>query len=93
MTVERRIAYVPLDDITLARTNPKRHATGQVQGSIGRFGLAAPPVLDDRTGRLVAGHGRIEALRAMRDAGQNPPDGIRADGDMWLIPVYRTISQ
>jgi DNA modification methylase len=87
---DRHIEYIPINTIQSATRNPKRHADTTVQNSIGRFGMASPPVLDERTNRLVAGHGRLAALTAMRDAGQQPPEGIRTDDTgQWLIPVYR----
>jgi DNA modification methylase len=37
---------------------------------------------------MVAGHGRVLALRAMRDAGQTPPAGVRIDASGgWLLPM------
>lgn len=87
---DRRLTYMPLDDITPASRNPKGHDVDGIQASIGRFGYVAPSVIDERTGRLVAGHGRIDALRAMRDAGQDPPAGVRlAAGGTWQLPVLR----
>lgn len=85
----REIKYVSLDEIAGAHHNPKQHDTTAIGRSIGRFGLADPPVIDERTGQLVSGHGRIEVLRTMRDAGQDPPDGISTGDDgQWLVPVY-----
>jgi hypothetical protein len=43
-------------------------------------------VIDERTGRLIIGHGRREALQAMRERGDAPPDGVTAD---WCVPVVR----
>lgn len=88
MTEPRTIAYVPLDDVSAAARNPKTHDLDGIRASIGRFGLVAPAVVDERTGRLVAGHGRLSALRAMRDAGQDAPAGVQLspDGD-WLVPM------
>jgi hypothetical protein len=48
------------------------------------------PVLDERTGRLVGGHGRLEDAKARRDAGGDLPDGfLLADDGTWLIGVQR----
>jgi hypothetical protein len=77
-----------LDDIAGAATNPKGHDLAGIQTSIARFGFVSPAVVDERTGRLVAGHGRILALQAMRDAGQTPPAGVHLDdGGRWLVPL------
>jgi ParB-like chromosome segregation protein Spo0J len=85
---KRRIEYVRLDRIEFANRNPKLHDTDGVAGSINRFGMAAVPTRDERTGRLVAGHGRIEALQLMRSQGQAAPAGVKTDKDgMWLVPV------
>lgn len=85
---KRSLDYVRLGDVQFASRNPKVHDTDGIAGSISRFGLAAVPVRDDRTGRLVAGHGRIESLRKMKEDGQEPPDGIELDKDGdWVVPV------
>lgn len=86
----RHTEYLPLDQIRHANRNPKRHDIAALRKAIGRFGFVAPPVLDERTGQLVAGHGRIEALVEMRDAGEAPPAGVRlAEDGSWLVPVLR----
>ncbi|MBM0203548.1 hypothetical protein JNW90_10780 [Micromonospora sp. STR1s_5] len=90
MTAPRRIEYVPLTEIERAPRNPKRHDTDGIRASIDHWGLVETPTVDERTGRLVAGHGRLEDLAARRDAEQAPPDGVqvREDGE-WLVPVLR----
>lgn len=87
---QRWTEYMRLGDIKGAARNPKNHAEPEIRASIGRFGMAESPLLDDRTERLVAGHGRIDQLRAMREDGESPPDGvlIAEDGE-WLVPVER----
>lgn len=87
---DRRIEYMPLTQIQPATRNPKRHDTAGIRRSIGKFGLAEAPLLDERTGRLVAGHGRINDLAERRSLGADPPDGVQAgeDGE-WLVPVVR----
>src|SRR3954469_10767217 len=86
----RWIDYIPLDDIKFAARNPKGHDITGIGGSIDTHGMGELPLVDERTGQLVAGHGRIEALRARHKAGGAPPDGltVRDDG-MWLAPVVR----
>lgn len=86
----RRIDYTPIDQVIGAPTNPKRHSISLVRRSISRFGYVAPAIVDERTGRLVVGHGRTEALCELRDAGGTPPDGVRqAEDGTWLVPVLR----
>lgn len=86
--MRREITYLRLDEVRPAPRNPKRHAEDAIRRSISHHGLAEVPLLDGRTGRLVAGHGRWEQLQAMRTAGDSPPDGITvADDGEWLMPV------
>lgn len=86
---ERYTEYLPIDDVPEAPRNAKGHDRDKIVNSIRTFGFVDMPVLDERTGRLVGGHGRLEALRWMRDAGEAPPEGIRTDGTTWLAPVVR----
>jgi hypothetical protein len=90
-TGDRRVAYMPLSQIIDAPRNPKQHDTTGIRASIDRFGVAELPLLDERTGRLVAGHGRLNDARTRRDEGQDPPDGVKVHPDTgdWLIPVVR----
>lgn len=84
----RTLEYLPLRDVKGAERNPKGHSP-EIGESIGRFGYVEPIVLDERTGRLVAGHGRVESLRARQRKGEAPPDGVREQGVEWLVPVLR----
>lgn len=84
----RWLEYLPLPSIQKAAENPKRHAESLGE-SLEAHGYVSPIVLDERTGRLVAGGGRVDALVAAHAAGKAPPEGIRLDGETWLVPVYR----
>lgn len=87
---EHGIDYMPIDTLLPAERNPKRHDGDGIRRSIGRFGYTKCALIDERTGRLVAGHGRLEQLRAMRTAGDAPPDGVMVDNQgRWLMPVER----
>ena len=90
--MERRVEYMPIAAIEPAPRNPKQHAREAIAASIDRFGVAELPLIDERTGRLVAGHGRLDDLIARRRDGENPPAGVRlGDGGAgdWLVPVIR----
>lgn len=86
----RRIEYVDIDEIEAAPRNPKGHSAEMIDGSFTEHGFTEAALLDERTGRLVAGHGRLAGLRARRAADGEPPEGIvvRRDG-RWLMPVQR----
>jgi DNA modification methylase len=85
----RRIEYVPLGEVVPAERNPRLHQSiDKVKGSIRRFGFVEGAVHDGRTGRIIAGHGRTEALAAMRDAGEPTPEGIiQHESGEWLMPL------
>lgn len=84
----RRIEYRPLAELAPQLNNPKAHDLELLNSSVGRFGYIEPTVLDERTGRIISGHGRADTLRSMEAAGQQPPDGIRVGPDgHWLAPV------
>lgn len=87
---DRRIEYIPLSRVNGAKRNPKLHAVSDINASMGRFGFTEPIMMDERTGLLVAGHGRLETLAAMRQANKSAPEGISLapDGE-WMVPVVR----
>ncbi|GAA0508551.1 hypothetical protein [Deinococcus depolymerans] len=85
-----RIEYLPLADLARWPGNPKEHADGAIAASISRFGFRDPLAIDETTGRLIAGHGRLSVLERAHASGQPAPQfvQVREDG-MWLIPVTR----
>lgn len=85
----RSLAYVELDTLTPADRNAKGHDAGTITRSVGRFGFIDPIVLDERTGKLIAGHGRRDELLRARDAGEPAPDGVIVKAGKWTVPVVR----
>ncbi|MEV4079732.1 hypothetical protein AB0J43_05505 [Nonomuraea fuscirosea] len=86
----RRIEYMPLPEIVRAVRNPKEHDLGSIRKSIEKFGCTVAGELDERTGRLVAGHGRLLVLEAMAGEGKSPPEGVKiGDDGVWLTPIVR----
>lgn len=85
-----RIEYLPLAELARWPGNPKEHADGAIAASISRFGFRDPLAIDETTGRLIAGHGRLSVLERAHASGQPAPQfvQVREDG-MWLIPVTR----
>ena len=75
-----------------ASRNPKSHQVDTVLMSMGRFSYVSPMILDERTGRLVAGHGRLESLRKAKAEGKEPPDCIRVKNGDWFVPVVRGVA-
>lgn len=86
---EPRIEYLPISGIKVSPKNPKTHDIPALTASIRRFGFTVPLIMDEGTGGLVAGHGRLEALRAIQASGSKPPRRILVKGKEWLVPVIR----
>lgn len=93
---DRHIEYLKLDEIQAEPRNPREHKSIQdVIDSIRRFGFVDPIIYDERTGKMIAGHGRVEALYFLRDKWLNDPEGewkipggITVDGQQqWSAPV------
>lgn len=72
--------------------NPKDHDIGGIEQSFSRFGFTEPITLNEHTSNMLAGHGRIETLVQMKEAGKKPPAGIVVKGKDWLVPVLRGIA-
>jgi hypothetical protein len=88
-----RLDYVDIDAIEFAERNPKGHDIGALHSSFERFGFVTPPLINEGTGRLVAGHGRIETLRQRRARNMTPPAHVHVQPDgRWLAPVLRGIT-
>jgi hypothetical protein len=84
----RWITYVRLCDLLPAIRNPKKHHLPGLIASLERHGWTQPVLADERTQRLVAGHGRMAAAVEMKAAGDSPPEGVLVDDDgEWLVPV------
>lgn len=81
------VEYIPLSDINPADKNPKDHDIGQIYLSMKRHGFVNLPLINSATDKLLAGHGRLETLQAIKLEGEWVPDRIkvREDGE-WLVP-------
>jgi len=88
-----RIEYVPLSEVKLWKRNPKTHDVDAIRKSMARWGVTWPILPDERTGKLVAGHGRIKSLTRKKNDGEEPPERIivREDGE-WMVPVIRGVA-
>lgn len=88
-----RIDYEPLAEVARWPRNPKKHDKDAIRKSMQEFGFTQPLLRDEGTGKLVAGHGRIEVLEDLQMEGAKPPKRVkvRADG-AWLVPVIRGVA-
>ena len=86
------VEYLPLSEIVEADTNPKDHDIGQIYQSIKRFGFTQPIMMNENTGKLLAGHGRLQTLQTMKQSGEKVPNRIKEKDGEWLVPVLKGIS-
>ena len=87
-----RIEYTPLADLKRHPRNPKDHDIGAISRSVNRFGFTAPVIIDERTGYLAAGHGRIDTLAQLKAQGKDAPANVQTDHGEWLVPVVRGVA-
>lgn len=87
-----QVEYLPLSEIVGADINPKDHDIGQIYQSIKRFGFTQPIMMNENTGKLLAGHGRLQTLQQMKQGGEKVPNRIKEKDGEWLVPVLKGIS-
>ena len=80
-------SWHPISKLIRADRNPKAHDIGAIATSIERFGFIAPIIINETTGKIVAGHGRLDTLQSLKAKGKRPPKNIKIDGREWLVPV------
>lgn len=86
------IEYIPLSKLQKWDRNPKDHDIGQIHQSIDRFGFISPIIIDEKSGKMIAGHGRVDTLLQKKEAGEKPPERIKKRKSDWLVPVVRGVS-
>jgi hypothetical protein len=89
---EMRIEYQDLDTLLRAERNPKQHDTASLRASMNRWGFTQPLAIDERTGRITEGHGRLDVLQELRQSGAAAPIRVQVKGKKWLVPVVRGVS-
>lgn len=87
-----RVELVPLSQVQAWPRNPKKHDEPGLDASLERFGFVNPLVLDEASGKLVAGHGRLEALKRRLEAGKPPPARVELQKGEWCVPVLMGVS-
>lgn len=86
---EVRIVYTPIFELKGWKRNPKLHDRASIRASLKRFGFVSPIVMDEKSGRLVAGHGRLECCIEMFRANEPAPRRVQVKDGTWLVPVLR----
>src|SRR5947207_3370035 len=84
-----RFELVELGRLKKWPKNPKGHDLGFLGEAFAANGMAEFPTIDEGTGRMVAGHGRVKKLEAMLRDGEKPPARVVVRGGKWFVPVIR----
>lgn len=82
-----RAEVLPLSQVKQLPRNAKAHDVDAIQESMEEFGFMQRIVINDRTGHLLSGHGRIDTLNKLHTEGHEPPVGIEDGTNGWLVPV------
>lgn len=90
--METTIQYLPAAALQPWSRNPKKHDKKAMLGSLERFGFTTPVLLDETTGRIIAGHGRVEAVLTLQAEGKPAPARVQVKNGEWLVPVVRGLS-
>lgn len=89
---ETTLEYIALSGLEEAERNPKQHSLDLIEESIVRFGFTIPLLVDENSQRIVAGHGRLKALRRLKTKNKKAPSGVSVlDSGEWTVPVLRGI--
>lgn len=90
------IDYMPVDELIKCfdERNPKGHDIDELRASMDRFGYTEPIMLDERTGKLLSGHGRVELLHADWSNERSAPEGVLVQeepeqGWRWYVATTR----
>lgn len=84
---DTKLAFVRLDQVQPAPRNPKDHDVGAIMQSLRRFGFVAPIIINTKTGNLVVGHGRVQALQQLQQENDPAPARVKVLKDgVWKVP-------
>lgn len=89
--MDLHIEYLPLSELRKHPRNPKSHDIGELQAAYSRFGYVSPIIIDEKSGRMVAGHGRVDSLMERKERGAEPPKRVKVKNGEWLVPVVRGV--
>ncbi|MCA1666664.1 MAG: hypothetical protein LC793_04540 [Thermomicrobia bacterium] len=92
MSDELRIEYMPLSHLKRYARNSKDHDIGLLHESIARFGFTDPMAIDEGSGELVEGHGRLDTLLEQERNHDPLPRHMKMVDGQWAAPVVRGLT-
>jgi len=78
---------VRLSELQPYPLNPKGHDLGSIHTSILAHGFLERIVVNETTGHILSGHGRVETLLQQQAQQMDPPANIVAQNGDWYVPV------
>lgn len=88
-----KLVWTPLSEAIEHERNPKDHDEELIRASINRFGFNDPIAVNEATGKLLEGHGRLTVLKSMFERGDEPPPRVKVTkGGEWSVPLIRGLS-
>lgn len=82
-----RAEMVPLTRIKRLPGNAKGHDAQVIHGAISAFGFLERIIINETTGRMIAGHGRTKDLVQRKLKGERPPTNVEERGGEWYVPA------
>lgn len=89
---ELNIEWLKLSELQVEPKNPKKHDIEKIMFSIERFGFINPFIKNYETGKLLAGHGRKQALELMIKKGLSIPNYLKEEDGEWIVPVVSGVN-
>ena len=81
--------YIPIEQLNAWDKNPRLHNLDSIIESIKEFGFRDPISINENNSEIEEGHGRLKALKKLKEAGSEPPAFIIQQNGTWLVPVQR----
>ena len=85
------IEYMDIRALVPDPDNPKDHDVGAIDESVNVFGFVNPMGINEESGLVIFGHGRLKDLLGKQDRGERPPGNVRLEDGRWLAPVVRGV--
>ena len=87
-----RVEYIDLASLIRWPRSAKEHDLEAIYESIEHLGYESPVVIDELSGKIVAGHSHLDDLLQLKVSGViKPPESIDEKNGSWEVPVIRGI--
>lgn len=82
-----RAETMSIAELAALPLNAKLHDLQTIEASITRWGFLDRIIVNETTGHILSGHGRLETLHRMQGSGEPPPENVTEEGTRWLVPI------